>query len=177
VANAQGKQQVTYGEQLAIGYRWYDANVSGQCAVRQGRNPCVAFPFGYGLSYTSFAVAKPRLTRDAAARAWRATARVTNTGKRAGAEVVQVYLSLPASADALGARQPPRRLVGFQRIELVPGASGEVSIALDPRASNHPFGVWDEQKRAWAVPAGTFTVWLGRSSSPRDLVAIGTIQP
>jgi len=177
VANAKGKQEVTYAERLAIGYRWYDANVSGKCAVRQGRNPCVAFPFGHGLSYTSFAIGKPDLSRDPAGVAWQARARVTNTGKRAGAEVVQVYLSLPPSASAAGAKQPPRRLIGFQRIELAPGASGEVSIAIDPKASNHPFAVWDEGKHAWTVPTGKFTVWLGRSSSPADLVAVGTVRP
>jgi len=175
VADAKGKQEVTYAEKLAIGYRWYDANVSGQCAVKQGRNPCVAFPFGHGLSYTRFAIGKPNLSRDAGEGAWRAHARVTNTGKRAGAEVVQVYLSLPPSASAIGAQQPPRRLIGFQRIELAPGASGEVSIAIDPKASNHPFAVWDEKAQGWTVPPGRFTIWLGRSSSPGDLALAGAI--
>jgi beta-glucosidase len=135
----------------------------------------VAFPFGHGLSYTSFAVAKPQLSQDGAKGIWRATARVTNTGKRAGAEVVQVYLSLPASANAVGAKQPPKRLVGFQSIELAPGASGDVSIVIDPSASNHPLSVWDERAGKWTIPQGSFTVWLGRSSSPRDLVQAGVI--
>jgi beta-glucosidase len=176
VAAADGKgQTVTYSEQLAIGYRWYDANASGGCAVAAGRNPCVAFPFGHGLSYTSFTVAKPQLSQDGAKGTWRATARVTNTGKRAGAEVVQAYLSLPASANAVGAKQPPRRLIGFGRIELAPGASGEVSIAIDPAASNHPLSVWDDRAGKWVIPQGSFEVWMGRSSSPRDLVRAGVI--
>ena len=175
--SADGKQQtVTYSEQLAIGYRWYDANVGGNCTVRAGRNACVAFPFGHGLSYTSFSVTTPRLDRGAASNSWRATARVTNTGKRPGAEVIQVYLSLPPSANAIGAKQPPKRLVGFQRVELAPGASGEVAIQIDPAANNHPFSVWNERERKWTIPAGNFTVWLGRSSSPRDLVRAGTIR-
>jgi beta-glucosidase len=176
VISTDGKQQtVTYSERLAIGYRWYDANAAGNCAEKAGKNPCVAFPFGHGLSYTSFTVGKPRLSQDGATGIWRATARVTNTGKRAGGEVVQVYLSLPASANALGAKQPPRRLVGFSRIELAPGASGQVSIAIDPAASNHPLSVWDEREGKWVIPQGSFTVWLGRSSSPRDLVRAGVI--
>jgi beta-glucosidase len=105
-----------------------------------------------------------------------ATARVTNTGKRAGAEVVQLYLSLPLSANALGAKQPPRRLVGFKRINLAPGASGDVTIAIDPTASNHPMSVWDERQIKWVVPQGRFTVWLGRSSAPRDLVQAAEIK-
>jgi beta-glucosidase len=174
--SADGKQQtVTYGEQLAIGYRWYDANVAGSCAVRGGSNPCVAFSFGHGLSYTRLSVAAPRVIADAGAKSWRATARVTNTGKRSGAEVVQVYVSLPASSNALGAKQPPRRLVGFQRIDLAPGASGEITIRIDSAASNHPLGVWNERTRKWVIPAGKHLVWLGQSSSPRDLLLAGTI--
>ena len=175
-SSVDGKQQtVTYSEQLAIGYRWYDANVGGNCTVRGGRNGCVAFPFGHGLSYTSFSVTAPRLAFDAASNSWRTTARVTNTGKRSGGEVIQVYLSLPTSANAIGARQPPKRLVGFQRIELAPGASSEVAIPIDPAASNHPLSVWNERERKWVIPKGTFNLWLGRSSSPRDLVRAGSI--
>jgi beta-glucosidase len=174
--SADGKTQtVTYSERLAIGYRWYDANVSGECAEQNGRNPCVAFPFGHGLSYTSFAVGTPALAQDGNAGVWRAKAQVTNTGARAGAEVVQVYLTLPASANTLGAVQPPKRLVGFQRIELAPGASGIVDIAIDPAASNHPMSVWDVKAGKWVIPSGTFTVWVGRSSASADLIEAGTI--
>jgi beta-glucosidase len=101
---------------------------------------------------------------------------VTNAGKRTGAEVAQLYLSLPPSANAVGTKQPPRRLVGFGRIELAPGASGDVTIAIDPAASNHPMSVWNESQGKWIVPQGRFTVWLGRSSSLSDLVKAGTIQ-
>ena len=174
VPGADGKTQtVAYSEQLAIGYRWYDADVSGQCAPIEGRNPCVAFPFGHGLSYTTFATGKPALRFDAKARAYRATVRVTNTGKRSGAEVVQAYVSLPASASTLGAPQPPRRLVGFAKVQLAPGASKSVTITVDPAASNHPLSVWSAQENKWVMPTGEFTLWVGRSSSPADLVAAG----
>ena len=177
VTGADGKKQtVTYSERLAIGYRWYDSNAGGNCASVSGRNPCVAFPFGHGLTYTSYVIATPRLRFDASSGTWRATTRVTNTGKRSGAEVVQVYLSLPPSADAVGTPQPPKRLIGFNRIELAPGASGEVTITIDPSASSHPLSVWNEAERKWSVPAGSFKVWLGRSSAPRDLAIAGTIQ-
>ena len=176
VISADGKlQTVTYSEKLAIGYRWYDSNAGGNCAEKEGKNPCIAFPFGHGLSYTSFSVGKPSLSMNTAGATWMATARVTNSGKRAGAEVVQVYLQLPPSANAVGAKQPPRRLIGFQKIELAAGASGDVRIVIDPAASNHPLSVWDEAQKKWVTPKGNYTVWLGRSSSARDLVRAGTI--
>ena len=175
--SADGKvQTVTYSEKLAMGYRWYDSNAGGNCLEKAGKNPCVAFPFGHGLSYTSFNIGKPRLAFDTTSGTWRATARVTNSGKRAGAEVVQLYLSLPSSANAVGAKQPPRRLVGFQRIELAPGASVDATITIDPAASNHPMSVWDESQGKWVVPLGRFTVWVGRSSSRRDLARAGVIK-
>ncbi|HMS20092.1 fibronectin type III-like domain-contianing protein [uncultured Sphingorhabdus sp.] len=133
----------------------------------------MAFPFGHGLSYTSFAVGKPQLTFDEANGRWIVSARVSNNGKRSGAEVVQVYLQLPESANSIGAMQPPRRLVSFQRIELAPGASCDVSIAIDPKASNHPLSVWDEVRNKWVIPQGRYTVWVGRSSSTKDLARAG----
>ena len=171
-----GKQTVTYAEQLAIGYRWYDLDPQGVCPERGGRNSCVAFPFGHGLSYTSFTLARPAVT-PAGPGKWRVTARIANTGRRGGTEVAQVYLGLPASAAAAGARQPPKRLVGFSRIALEPGAADEVAVDIDAAASHHPLSVWDEGQRQWVIPQGTYTVWIGRSSSPRDLVRAGTITP
>lgn len=174
--SADGKvQTVTYRERLAIGYRWYDANVSGACAVLRGKNPCVAFPFGHGLSYTTFKLGPPTLVRDARTDTWRARVRVTNSGARDGAEVVQVYVSLPASANAVGAAQPPRRLVGFGRIALAPGASGMVEVVIDPAASHHPLSVWDDNAHNWVMPAGRYTIWAGRSSAPGDLAVAGYI--
>jgi len=174
--SADGKlQTVTYSEQLAIGYRWYDANIGGACPVSNGANTCLAFPFGHGLSYTSFAVGKPELTRTGGA--WRATASVTNTGKRDGAQVLQVYLGLPASADKVGAKQPPRRMIGYQRVTLAPGETKQVSITIDPAASHHPMGVWDEKAHGWVIPKGDFTVWIGASSAPGDLKKAGIIAP
>lgn len=169
-----GDQTVNYAEKLHIGYRWYDANVSGECKPVKGVNPCVAFPFGHGLSYTAFKVGKPAMSFDQQRKVYTARVTVTNTGKRAGAEVVQAYVSLPESASAVGAKQPPKRLAGFGKVELEPGKSGTVEISIDPAASNHPFSVWSEAEKKWVTPAGTYTIWVGRSSSPRDLVKAGT---
>ena len=166
-------QTVTYSEQLNIGYRWYDSNVSGQCAVVNGSNPCVAFPFGHGLSYTSFNVGASSVTRNTTTGSYEVKATVTNTGSLAGSEVVQVYLSLPASASSVGAAQPPKRLTGFQKVELAPGASKQVVISIDPSGANHPLSVWSTASNAWVIPAGQYTVHVGKSSSPKDLAQAG----
>jgi beta-glucosidase len=167
-------QTVSYSEGLAMGYRWYDANVSGECALVRGRNPCVAFPFGHGLSYTTFRMGAPKLAYDSKEDAYRATTTVTNNGNRPGAEVIQAYVSLPPSANAVGVPQPPKRLVGFQRVELAPGESKAVTIKVDPAASNHPLSVWNEREGKWVRPAGEYTLWIGNSSSPADLEKAGT---
>lgn len=164
-------QTVEYTEKLHIGYRWYDANVSGECAVVKGTNPCVAFPFGHGLSYTQFTVGKPRLRQSG--RAYLASVTVKNIGKQRGAEVVQAYLALPDSASNHGAAQPPKRLVGFKRVELAPGESRTVDLIIDPSASNHPLSLWDEGRKQWVMPSGRYTVWMGRSSAPKDLTIAG----
>lgn len=172
VVEADGvTQTVEYTEQLHIGYRWYDGNVSGLCAVDPGTrlNPCVAFPFGHGLSYTSFTLSAASVVRNAGKYDVKAT--VKNTGSVPGAEVVQVYLSFPAGSTAYagGAAQPPKRLVGFRKVELASGASQEVTISVDPAASNHPLSFWSKTYNSWISPAGTYTLHVGNSSSPRDL--------
>jgi len=157
-----GKGAVEYREKLNIGYRWYDANVSGQCGLNADKsNPCVAFPFGHGLSYTSFEISAPSLAMHDDKYVIRA--KVKNTGAREGAEVVQVYLGIPAEG------QPPKRLVGFQKVRLKPGSSEEVAIVIDPAATNHPLGVYDPVARRFVNPEGTYRVYVGTSSSAKDL--------
>jgi beta-glucosidase len=87
---------------------------------------------------------------------------------------VQVYLSLPAGASSVGLAQPPKRLVGFQKVDLAPGASQEVTISINPAATNHPLSAWSKAFNMWITPAGTYTVYTGTSSSPKDLVQAGT---
>ncbi|NHN35788.1 glycosyl hydrolase [Pseudomaricurvus alcaniphilus] len=160
-----GKGNVEYKEKLNIGYRWYDANVSGQCELRADQsNPCVAFPFGHGLSYTSFELAAPSITLEDGKYVVKTS--VKNTGDREGSEVVQVYLGIPAAG------QPPKRLVGFHKVRLAPGAVKDVSIVIDPAASNHPLGVYDPALQRFINPAGTYQVYVGTSSSEKDLATI-----
>lgn len=149
---------VEYTEGLKIGYRWYDAN-----------NVTPAFPFGHGLSYTTFTVTSPSVAANGSKYDVKAT--VQNTGSRTGSEVVQAYVSLPAGSDAA---QPPKRLVGFKKVELAAGASQEVTITIDPAASNHPLSYWNKNTNLWTTPKGTYTVHVGNSS--RDLNTVTFIK-
>jgi beta-glucosidase len=149
--------RVLYGEELFIGYRGFDA---------RGTEP--AFCFGHGLSTTTFDWGTPELsagtvdvdalTADAGVEV-RLT--VTNTGERAGAEVVQVYVADPVSA----LRRPPQELRGFAKVHLEPGASAPVVVPLARRA----FAAWDPGVADWVVEPGRFEVRVSRSS--RDVVA------
>lgn len=157
-----GYPVIRYGEGLRMGYRWFQS---------EGIEPL--FPFGHGLSYTTFALAD--LSVDAGARPGgaplRVRARVTNTGEVAGAEVVQVYLELPAATG-----QPPRRLVGFRKVFLEAGAGEAVEIVVDPHASHHPLSVWSYAERAFVVPEGTFRVHVGTSSTATSQAGTFTVE-
>jgi beta-glucosidase len=171
-----GLPVVEYSEGLNMGYRWYDANFvsAAGCTVdAYGENACVAFPFGYGLSYTTFSFANHSVTPNGGK--YDVKVRVKNEGGVKGAEVVQVYLQLPDSANS-GNRlqQPPKRLVGFAKVELEPGASQDVIITIDPDASNHPLSVWDKATNRWVTPTGSYNVLVGNSSSLKDLASVGT---
>ena len=75
-------------------------------------------------------------------------------------------------AYAGGAVQPPKRLVGFAKVELAPGASREVTITVDPAASNHPLSFWSKTYNSWISPAGSYALHVGSSSSPKDLTTL-----
>jgi beta-glucosidase len=143
-----------YSEGLEVGYRWYDA---------QGQDPL--FPFGYGLSYTTFAFrhlsVSPRLDPGGHVTA---SVDVTNTGRRAGSDVVQAYVSFPASAG-----EPPRQLKGFAKVNLRPGQTKRVTLRLDERA----FSVWDPAAQQWTTVDGKYQVSVGDSS--RNLPLTGTV--
>lgn len=142
-----------YSEQLQVGYRWYDAN---------GHTPL--FPFGYGLSYTTFGFSNLTVSPRAADGTVTVGVQITNTGQRTGAEVAQVYLADPATAG-----EPPRQLRGFQKINLPPGQSGHLTIKLDARA----FQIWNTSSNSWTTAAGTYGVFVGDSS--RNLPLHGTV--
>jgi beta-glucosidase len=107
---------------------------------------------------------------DGANAAVTVTASVTNTGPVAGAEVVQVYLGVPEEG------QPPKRLVGFQKVFVEPGASEPVRITIDPAATNHPFGVWDYCTRRFVTRPGEYTVYVGNSAGSTPHVATVTVR-
>jgi beta-glucosidase len=143
-----GYPVIRYSEGLEVGYRWFQA---------QGIEPM--FGFGFGLSYTTFDIDDVSIDApDGANAPVTVIASVTNTGPVAGAEVVQVYLGLPVEG------QPPKRLVGFQKAFVEPGASEQVTITIDPTATNHPFGVWDYCSQAFVTRSGEYTVYVGNSA-------------
>ena len=156
---AGGPYTVEYSEGLRIGYRWFDA---------QGIAPL--FPFGHGLSYTTFAISDLSVSARATdgTRPISVEFMVRNTGRVRGAEVPQVYLTLPASAG-----EPAKRLVGFDKVWLSPGERRKVRIVIDPRAANHPLGVWDTVAQAWTIPLGAYRVQVGRSAG--DIVLGDTV--
>ncbi|WP_231916137.1 glycoside hydrolase family 3 C-terminal domain-containing protein [Microbacterium karelineae] len=143
---------VRYGEGLFVGYRWYDA-----------RSTAVRFPFGHGLSYTTFAYSEPRVTVDSFG--IQVVVAVTNTGARAGREVVQLYVSRPES----GVRRPPRELKGFAVVDLEPGESREITLTARRADLAH----WDLQVEDWVVEDGPYIVAVGSSS--RDLRATALV--
>lgn len=144
-----GYPVIRYSEGLEIGYRWH-----------QAQDIAPRFGFGFGLSYTTFEVSEVSVDRDEVDPETPVTVRavVRNTGDRAGAEVVQVYLGVPASG------QPPKRLVGFAKVHLEPGASAPVAVTIDPAATHHPFSVWSADAGAFVIPGGEFTVYVGTSA-------------
>ncbi len=160
VRNAAGQPEVTYKEGLNVGYRWYDAT-----------NVAPAFPFGHGLSYTTFRISTLEVTPRVSDGSQPITVRfsVENTGRREGAEVPQIYLGLPPSTG-----EPPKRLVGFQKVSLRPGERRKVQITIDPGASHHPLGYWDSGTQGWAVADGDYTVYVGNSS--RDIALRGSLR-
>jgi beta-glucosidase len=138
--------QVQYAEGVLVGYRWYDA-----------KQIAPLFPFGYGLSYTTFSFSNLIVAPQPAVcnRTITVDADVANTGLRAGAEVVQLYLGGPAATG-----EPPRQLQRFQKVMLQPGQTQHVHFTLDPRA----FSYWNEQANGWVIAGGTYQVLVGDSS-------------
>ncbi len=140
-------RQVQYREGLFIGYRYYDT-------ARVG----VRFPFGFGLSYTRFALEQPRLSSPAIGvdDTVQATVTVRNVGDRPGSEVVQVYVRRPHSTIV----RPRKELRGFAKVRLAPGEAREVCVPLGPRAFTH----YDPQIQQWRTEQGRFDVLIGTSA-------------
>ncbi|MGA3178269.1 MAG: glycoside hydrolase family 3 C-terminal domain-containing protein [Candidatus Acidiferrum sp.] len=134
-------------EGFNVGYKWY-----------QAQNIQPLFAFGHGLSYTTFSISNLQLAPNAAAASgFQVSFDLTNTGTLAGAEVAQVYLGFP---DGIG--EPAKRLVGWSKVLLQPGAQQHVTVEVDANSSSHPLSYWSAN--GWAVAPGEYTVYVGNSS-------------
>jgi beta-glucosidase len=143
---------VLYGEGIYVGYRWHDA-----------RDLDVSYPFGHGLSYTTLGYSGLSLASTHEGIEVRVT--LTNTGMRAGREIVQVYAGLPGSAVS----RPPRELKGFAAVDLSPGESRGVTVLL----RRDDLAYWDRRAGRFVVEGGSYQVSAGASS--RDLRATGRV--
>ena len=142
------KGQVKYAEGIYVGYRHFDK-----------KNIAPLFPFGHGLSYTTFGYGKASVSAPNPQGVRTVTLNVTNTGKRTGAEVVQIYVhDLKPKVD-----KPVRELKGFQKVSLAPGQTARVSIKLTNRA----FEYFNVPGKAWRADAGKYELQIGSSS--RDI--------
>jgi len=144
---------VKYDDKLMVGYRYWTTT---------GKHPL--FPFGFGLSYTTFSFSHLEVPATASAGSdVTVTFDVTNTGKAGGAEVAQVYVSDPSAK----VDRPERELKGFEKVRLTPGETRHVSVHLDARA----FSYWDESTHSWHIDPGKFTILVGDSSENTPLNA------
>ena len=144
---------VDYGEGVFVGYRYYDTY-----------DKAVDYPFGFGLSYATFAIDGVNVAKTGANTA-HVTATVTNTSDVDAAETVQVYVA-PGKASVA---RPKHELKGFRKVFLKAGESAEISFDLDERA----FAYWSEKFNDWHVEAGEYTVEVGTSS--RDIAAVAVV--
>ena len=149
--------KVHYSEGLDVGYRWYDA-----------KKLTPLFPFGYGLSYTTFKFSDLKVTPSALApgKTVTVTAQVTNTGTRAGAEVAQLYLTDPSSTG-----EPGRQLKGFDKITLAPGASKPVQFTIAAPDAAY----WNTATQQWTLQRGAYMVHVGDSSQALPLAGSFTV--
>jgi len=147
-----------YSEGLEVGYRAYAAH-----------HIPPLFPFGFGLSYTQFGFDGLKVSLDPGSAHATVSFKVTNTGKRTGAEVAEVYLGFPPIAEG---NEPPLQLKAFRKVTLQPGEAKTVEVKLDARALSY----WSEKAHAWKVAQGEFQVMVGDSSTNTPLTATLTVR-
>ena len=143
--HSESNYTVHYDEGLKVGYKWYQS---------EHKEPL--FPFGFGLSYTTYAYSN--LKTDGAE--WTVSFAVKNTGLRSGTEIAQVYATLPEAAG-----EPFKRLVGWERVALAPGESKTVTVALESQVMS----IFDERNDAWSLLPGTYQIFAGPSSAETPL--------
>jgi len=148
--------RVLYSEGLDVGYRYYNAH-----------NLTPLFPFGFGLSYTSFRFSGLRIHRtgNGADHNVNVSATITNTGHVGGADVAQVYLGDPAAAG-----EPPRQLEGFTKVTLAPGKSARVHFTITPQDMSW----WSQSANGWSESTGRYQVYVGDSSALANLPLRGS---
>ncbi|HUY95044.1 MAG TPA: glycoside hydrolase family 3 C-terminal domain-containing protein [Terracidiphilus sp.] len=142
-----------YDEGVKVGYKWYDAE-----------HKPVLFPFGYGLSYTTFGYSGLKVDSGDTVKV---TFTLANTGARAGKEIAEVYAALPASAE-----EPPKRLVGWSKLELKPGERQPVTVEIERKY----LSIWDVDKHDWTLVPGEYTFMVGGSSDKLPLKATVKLQ-
>ena len=138
---------------MKVGYKWYDAE----------KKP-VLFPFGHGLSYTTYSYSNLKVEPGQTPRV---TFTVKNTGKRAGAEVAEVYASLPAAA-----AEPPKRLVGWSKVTLKPGESKELTVEIEPKY----LSIFNVEQNGWQLLPGEYGFMVGESSQNLPLKQTVSLQ-
>jgi len=140
--------QVTYDEGVKVGYKWYDAE-----------NKPVLFPFGFGLSYTTYRYSALHVVPGDKVDV---SFTLANTGAREGSEIAEVYAALPQAA-----QEPPKRLVGFTKVKLAPGEKKTVTVSVDRKY----LSIFDESKNEWSLLPGGYTLMVGGSSKDLPLKA------
>jgi beta-glucosidase len=155
--NEKVRFAVDYHEGAAVGYKWFD---------RKGLKPL--FPFGHGLSYTTFAYSGLASELTSARKDGQLELRfkVTNTGAVKGKDVPQVYLSPVA-----GKWEAPKRLAGWDKVELAPGESRDVRVTVDPRL----LGMYDSRSKTWRIAKGSYKVLLAHDAGDANAATI-TVQ-
>jgi beta-glucosidase len=143
--------EVLQSDGIDIGYRWFEV-----------KNETPLFPFGYGLSYTTFRYSDLSIDRTSVTGTddVRVSATITNTGTRTGVDVAQLYLGDPAASG-----EPPRELQGFQRVSLAPGQSQRVSFTITPQQESW----WSDTVNGWTQTTGKYQVYVGDSSALANL--------
>jgi beta-glucosidase len=163
-------RRIDYSEGLDVGYRWYDA-----------KNVTPLFPFGFGLSYTSFRFSRltvtpgsvvngssgPETVKGQAAKVVKVTAVITNTGGVRGSDVAQLYIGDPAAAG-----EPPRQLEGFARVTLRPHQSQTVTF----RVTGHELSYFNPTAGGWTLPSGQYSIYVGDSSALSSLPLRGALK-
>jgi beta-glucosidase len=145
--------QATYDEGVKVGYKWYDAE-----------NKPVLFPFGFGLSYTTFDYSGLTVTPGQNVEV---SFTIADTGSRTGAEIAEVYAALPANAD-----EPPKRLVGFTKVKLEPGDKRTVTVEVPMKY----LSIFDVKKNDWSLVPGDYTIMVGGSSQDLPLKQVVTLK-